>query len=231
MKIRYNTILDPFCKFSLTSSDMEKLVKIIENLYSDSMDTEIPFKLTSDYEENIKASLDTVKYTTGGTLLPKPQRMRRGDKILGVEIQKIGLKDAPKYFDPFITFSFMDCDNNIISGLPKDSASQNTGTSNRREGKHIIFNSKAYLHVPYNRFINDHEKEDIYLVFEFKHYKPSKDKISTRCWTFITLKEMEQNNLGDITLELYAKPTNLKKIRLFTAKKLYLKLKFTLDTV
>lgn len=66
------------------------------------------------------------------------------------------------------------------------------------------------------------EKERCGIFFEFKHYKPKKKKVSTRCWAFMEVGELKAE--GDCILELYHKPTDLKrkKLSLHSVKPLYL---------
>ena len=62
------------------------------------------------------------------------------------------------------------------------------------------------------------------LFFEFKHYKPKKKKVSTRAWAFMELSELKRDE--EIILEIYHKPTDLrkKKLKLHSGKPLYLHL-------
>lgn len=69
------------------------------------------------------------------------------------------------------------------------------------------------------------------LFFEFKHYKPAKKKISTRCFALLESGELERGaQQGQVCLELYKKPTDFsrKSLSLFTIKQLYLHLNLTL---
>ncbi len=38
------------------------------------------------------------------------------------------------------------------------------------------------------------------IFFEFKHYKPKKKIVSTKCWSFMERDEVKE---GDIAIELY----------------------------
>jgi hypothetical protein len=68
---------------------------------------------------------------------------------------------------------------------------------------------------------------DLCLFFEFKHFKPAKKKISTRCFALLEAAELAkaQSRSGQtVCLELYKKPTDFsrKALSLFTIKQLYL---------
>lgn len=67
---------------------------------------------------------------------------------------------------------------------------------------------------------------DLCLFFEFKHFKPQKKKISTRCYALLESKELQQAKGQSVCLELYKKPTDFgrKSLSLFTIKQLYLHL-------
>ena len=58
-------------------------------------------------------------------------------------------------------------------------------------------------------------------MFEFKHFKEGKKKISTKCWAFLEREDLKE---GRPLLELYKKPTDLKRKRLslLSIKELYL---------
>ncbi|KAF4708841.1 hypothetical protein FOZ63_032008, partial [Perkinsus olseni] len=68
------------------------------------------------------------------------------------------------------------------------------------------------------------------IFFEFKHYKPKKKKVSTRCWSFMELQEIKPDE--ETVLEIYHKPTDLrkKKLKLHSVKKLYLHIFISLIT-
>ncbi|KAF4710576.1 hypothetical protein FOZ62_007668, partial [Perkinsus olseni] len=68
------------------------------------------------------------------------------------------------------------------------------------------------------------------IFFEFKHYKPKKKKVSTRCWSFMDLQEIKPDE--ETVLEIYHKPTDLrkKKLKLHSVKKLYLHIFISLIT-
>ncbi|KAJ7384639.1 hypothetical protein OS493_020217, partial [Desmophyllum pertusum] len=95
---------------------------------------------------------------------------------------------------------------------------QDTPTSNRKGGKFINFGVDVEIQKPIEKL-----PRGTAIFFEFKHYKPKKDIVSTRCFAF-----MEQDELkpGPACIELYQKPTDFhrKKLNLFTQKPLYLHL-------
>lgn len=133
--------------------------------------------------------------------------------VVCFRIEKIGLKDAQDYIDPFMTVLVADARANILD-------SRDTNFGSERRATHVIFNQQVYLNVSYE----DMERSGSAIFFEFKHYKPKKKKISTRCWAFMELAELKRDE--EIVLEIYHKPTDLKKkkLNLHSEKPLYLHL-------
>lgn len=131
--------------------------------------------------------------------------------VVAIRIDKIGLKDAQDYIDPFMTVIVADARANILD-------SHDTPLARGRCATHVTLNHQVYLNVSHE----DMQRQQAALFFEFKHYKPKKKKISTRCWAFMELSELKRDE--EIVLELYHKPTDLrkKKLKLHTEKPLYL---------
>lgn len=131
--------------------------------------------------------------------------------VVCIRIEKIGLKDALEYIDPFITVLVADPKTNLLD-------TRDTPVALDKNATHITFNHQVYLNVS----LEDMHRQEAALFFEFKHYKPKKKKISTRCWALMELAELKADQ--EMVLELYHKPTDLrkKKITLHTEKPLYL---------
>lgn len=145
----------------------------------------------------------------GGTLLPRIP-YEEGFHRLVVQINQIGLKDSHVYLNPFFTVSVKDA--NSVNVTPP----QDTPISNRKDGKFIKFGVDVEIQKPIEKL-----PRGTAIFFEFKHYKPKKDIVSTRCFAF-----MEQDELkpGPACIELYQKPTDFyrKRLNLLTQKPLYL---------
>jgi len=95
-------------------------------------------------------------------------------------------------------------------------------TLSEKRATHVHFGGHAvYLRLS----LEDMHALGATIFFEFKHYKPFKKKVSTRCWSFMELGELKKDT--DTVLEIYHKPTDLrkKKINLHSVKPLYLHLK------
>merc|ERR1711904_294076 len=133
--------------------------------------------------------------------------------VVGIRIEKIGLKDAQDYIDPFMTVLVADPKTNVLD-------THDTAKAKEQRVNHVMFNHQVYLNVS----LEDMHRMQAALFFEFKHYKPKKKKVSTRCWAFMELNELKPDE--EIVLELYHKPTDLKKkkLALHTEKQLYLHL-------
>lgn len=150
-----------------------------------------------------------------GTLLPKPLPIP-GKTLLSVTIKKIDLKDASQYLDPFITVSVRDS-----NAIPL-SASQDTPSASRKTDSEIYFGKIVHIQKAVESL-----PPGFAIFFEFKHYKPKKKNISTKCWSII---EHDELNDGDIALEIYKKPTdyNRNSVRLLSIKPYYLHLHLSL---
>lgn len=133
--------------------------------------------------------------------------------VVSLRIEKMGLKDAQEYIDPFMTVIVADGRTNLLD-------THDTPLARERRATHVIFNHQVYLNIS----LEDMRKQQAALFFEFKHYKPKKKKISTRCWAFMELNELKRDE--EMVLEIYHKPTDLRKkaIKLHSEKPLYLHL-------
>mmetsp|Transcript_18917 Transcript_18917/g.30744 ORF Transcript_18917/g.30744 Transcript_18917/m.30744 type:complete len:294 (+) Transcript_18917:67-948(+) len=167
-------------------------------------------------DSNNKVTIEEEKFDENAQndLLPPPKDVRSGQQTISILIESIGLKDAPTYIDPFVTVSLVS-----KTGISKE-RTQNTKKSNRVEGKHVIFGQTVHIQTPLDSISCGDA-----IFFEFKHYKPKKKYISTRCFTFMEYDEIEAAQKQKVTkLELYKKPTSFqrKNLSLFSVKKLYL---------
>eukprot|EP00435_Cladocopium_sp_Y103_P046837 s2534_g13.t1 len=207
---------------NITVTDMKCLVPIFEALFTGTEPEIFPVD-ASKYQ--FAASM--VKPSTEGEIICADAedesstdwhqrqavlRTVRGT-VVCFRIEKIGLKDAQEYIDPFMTVLVADARANILD-------SRDTNFASERRATHVMFNQQVYLNVS----LEDMERSGAAIFFEFKHYKPKKKKISTRCWAFMELTELKRDE--EIVLEIYHKPTDLKKkkLNLHSEKPLYLHL-------
>ncbi|KAJ9444434.1 putative axin interactor, dorsalization-associated protein-like [Diplonema papillatum] len=132
-----------------------------------------------------------------------PPKLELGQQALKIHIVNIGLKDALDYLDPFIAVSVRtgSTERHLVE------AEQLTPHPKKRVPVGISFNTTVYILTP----IGDIPPR-ANIFFEFKHYKPKKEKISTRCWSMLSPDEFTE---GPKALEIYAKPTD------FSAKKFH----------
>lgn len=133
--------------------------------------------------------------------------------VVMLRIEKIGLKDAQEYMDPYMTVMVADSRGVVVD-------SHDTPTAKERQATYVFFNNQVYLNIS----LQDMQRCEAAIFFEFKHYKPKKKMVSTRCWAFMELRELKRDE--EMVLELYHKPTDLKKkkLSLHTEKPLYLHL-------
>lgn len=152
-----------------------------------------------------------------GSLLPRPLAYS-GMKVLTVKIEKIGLKDATQFIEPYCTVSVKDMMGADLT------TSQDTPVASKKENKCIVFNEEVHIQKSLESLPNGFS-----IFFEFKHFKPKKNIISTKCWAFMEKDEIKE---GPVALELYQKPADYKRkqIKLLTVKPLYLHLKVIFNT-
>lgn len=148
-----------------------------------------------------------------GSLLPPPV-MEKGKTYISLKLEKIGLKDALDYMDPYVTVSVKNlCGSDLT--MP-----QSTPVAVRKEETFIFFDHMTvHLQKPL-----EYLPVGFAIFFEFKHYKPKKKKNSLKCFSFVEKDELRDG--AKTVLELYKKPidTKRKKLRLLTERDLYLHL-------
>jgi len=157
--------------------------------------------------------------SAGGTLLARKRfPTHTGISIL---IDKIRLKDADQYFEPTVTVTIHDKDGRVIAG----GESQISGYPQNTNNQQLEFNQEVHLQIPFEVI-----PTDAAIFFEFKHYKPSRNKISTKCFSFLEHDELERP--GNLPMELYQKPTDTRrrKLTLLTDKAFYLHVTITRHT-
>ena len=72
--------------------------------------------------------------------------------------------------------------------------SQDTPLANQKEGSHIQFGVSVLIRSPLEEL-----PEGAAIFFEFKHYKPNKKRVSTKCFSFM---EMDEIKPGKAALEM-----------------------------
>ncbi|EHB00365.1 Axin interactor, dorsalization-associated protein [Heterocephalus glaber] len=160
-------------------------------------------------------SPDSFPARVPGTLLPRLQS-EPGMTLLTIRIERIELKDARQYIDPYMTVSVKDL--NSIDLTPV----QDTSVASRKEDTYVQFSVGIELEKHMKKLT-----KGAAVFFEFKPYKPKKRFTSTKCFAFM---EMDEIKPGPTVTELYKKPTDFKrkKLQLLTKKPLYLHLHQTL---
>ncbi|XP_072167800.1 axin interactor, dorsalization-associated protein-like [Diadema setosum] len=243
LELRGQTLQSPNATNELSLEDVKKLDAALQDLLSSSpaeFPIEIPASLLQtrqksprrnfeidmegdeeedveedeeDVEPQLQSKAQNIKPT--GTLLSRIAH-EPGTTGLTIHIEKIGLKDASVYLDPFITISVKD-----VAGVDV-TKSQDTPVATRREEPYVMYGVNVELQKPLEKL-----PKGTAVFFEFKHYKAKKRAISTKCFAFM---EMDEIKNGPLVIELYKKPTDFKrkKLSLLTAKPLYLHLKLNL---
>lgn len=203
----------------LMLSELKQIVPCLEGIFTANpvpfpLDlTRFGFEVTAHEVEKI--SEERVKARQERPGRSKAQgRIPTGHRSISITVNSIGLKDAQTYIDPFIAVSVVAPSGEVLE-------TKNTRKSNRSEHQFITYDDEIPLKYTIEQFI----KGDLALFFEFNHFKPKKNKVSTRCYAFLERKEIEACVSGQImALELYKKPTDLtrKRVQLFTVKQLFL---------
>jgi len=215
-------------KAGIKSDEAKRLAPVMDDLFErpiKQFPIALPnFTINSIEEKDSSISYDeekhdVIKEVAGGSLKPPPAA-RPGMTSITMVIEKIGLKDAEVYIQPHLTISVADSKGRVIE-------SQDTPHSNRQKPNYVHFGTTVYLQTP----LEELKQDSRCVFFEFKHYKPKKKKISTRCFAFMEYDEIAKakEQGGVAVLELYQKPTDYarKRINLFTIKPLYLHLQMT----
>jgi len=129
---------------------------------------------------------------------------------ISLQIDRFGLKDAQDYIDPFMTILVADPNGIILD-------THDTPIARDRTATYVNFHSLVFLNIS----MEDMQRHSAAIFFEFKHYKPKKKKVSTRAWAFMELLELKRDE--EIVLEIYHKPTDLRKksLKLHSEKPLY----------
>mmetsp|Transcript_10028 Transcript_10028/g.20934 ORF Transcript_10028/g.20934 Transcript_10028/m.20934 type:complete len:294 (-) Transcript_10028:93-974(-) len=207
------------------SRGMQKLVPVFDRVLVQ-QDPQPPFPLDlpgaalSVLAESTSVATRSADKTDfeGGSLLPPPVLQKRGDEALGIYIEKFGFKDATIFIDPFITISVVDRESGLME------SQQDTPPSNRNKPNYVLFGQTVHIQTPVN-----HMSHGSAIVFEFKHFKPKKKKVSTKAWAFMEVDEFRDNHGAKLSLEIYQKPTdfNRKKLKLLSVKPLYLHVELT----
>lgn len=151
-----------------------------------------------------------------GSLLPQPLSFG-GKPVLTIRIEKIGLKDASQFIDPYISVYVKDSQGADFT------THQDTPVAAYRQDTYVVFNVDVHIQKTLDSLPPGYA-----IFFEFKHYKPKKGSVSTRCWSFMESDEIKD---GPAVLELYKKPANYKRknLHLLTVKPLYLHLKLIIS--
>jgi len=133
-----------------------------------------------------------------------------GNTFAKLSIDRIGLKDAPVYVDPFLEITLVDGEGQCLE------QSQRTAPSFDRAPTFVRFSTDVFIQTPIGSL-----PEGSAIFFEFKHYKPKKKMISTRCYAFLPAEHLQD---GSHQLKLYRKPTQWrrKKLKGHTKKPLFL---------
>mmetsp|Transcript_42275 Transcript_42275/g.111806 ORF Transcript_42275/g.111806 Transcript_42275/m.111806 type:complete len:293 (+) Transcript_42275:102-980(+) len=206
---------------TVTSADMKLLAPVFEKLFTGEEPAAFPIEAHKFQSvQPVKPSMEG-EIVCGGDADDPMSAWQQQQAVLrtvtgtvvALRIDKIGLKDAQDYIDPFVTIIVADAKTNILD-------THDTPVARERKAVHVMFNHQVYLNIS----LEDMQRQQAAIFFEFKHYKPKKKKVSTRCWAFMELNELKQDM--EIVLEIYHKPCDLKKksLKLHTEKPLYLHL-------
>ncbi|KAK9819942.1 hypothetical protein WJX72_004190 [[Myrmecia] bisecta] len=155
--------------------------------------------------------------------LTKVPQLLPGDRAISFLIVKWGFKDASTLVDAFVTVTLVNASGETLENT------HDIPISNSKQGPYILFGAPAInLQTPINLL-----QPGSALFFEFKHFKPQKQKVSTKGYCYMDLDELQGLRTESIVLETYRKPTDLKRRKrpnLLSVKSLYLHLDVTVRT-
>jgi hypothetical protein len=180
-------------------------------------------QLTDEEDSSDVAAVNSVEYSESESLHVKERKKLRprlphvdGMTVVTIRIERIGLKEALQYIEPYISVSVKDAQAADLTPI------QDTPLPTEREDQCIIFNTNVEIQQYLEKL-----PRTAAVFFEFKHYKPKKKLTSTKCFAFMEMDEIKQ---GPACLEIYRKPTDFKRKRLglLTTKPLYLHLNLIL---
>eukprot|EP00284_Hemiselmis_tepida_P009591 CAMPEP_0174915632 /NCGR_PEP_ID=MMETSP1355-20121228/1232_1 /TAXON_ID=464990 /ORGANISM="Hemiselmis tepida, Strain CCMP443" /LENGTH=339 /DNA_ID=CAMNT_0016160549 /DNA_START=42 /DNA_END=1061 /DNA_ORIENTATION=+ len=152
----------------------------------------------------------------GKGFLGSPDGARPADKpkphsrSVGFQVGKIGFKDENlQLVDPTISAY-------VVAGGKVTGVQVDTSPAQKHQAKYFIFDEAIKMTQSLEAIAPGSA-----IVFEFKHFKKDKNKMSTKCWCFLEREDLKN---GPAVLELYKKPVDpkRKKLSLFTVKPLYL---------
>jgi len=206
-------IKDPEAKTGIRQSEVKILCENLQKIIFDPS-YDFPINITShEFDEAnpiTNLCFDTFENATvhqqdqimkhKGDLLPKPRFKTPNSTCISICINRVNLKNAGSFIDPFIKAYISD-----PSGYCKSSI-QVTPISTEKEDNWVIFNKEIYI----QQALESLRPNDA-IFFEFHHYKPSKNKISLKCFSILEKDEIKE---GSLYLEIYKKPIDLKKQKL-----------------
>jgi len=149
---------------------------------------------------------------TDGGRLKKQKSPTNSKSYMTITIDRVGIKDAGTYLDPFMIVTLADARASIIE-------QQMTPVATTQRGQYVYFDNIAVnFETPFEHVLEG----NCGVFFEFCHFKQAKNKVSCRCWGFLENDEIVEQE--SISLELYKKPADFrrKRIHLFSVKELYL---------
>jgi len=123
----------------------------------------------------------TIQDNGPGITYLEPTKQR--GTTLEMRIEKLGLKDASSgfgYTNPFIQVSLVD----KAGGFQEE---YETPYATRVNDRHMYFLSTVTMEQPVELM---QETDDGAIYFEFKHYKKDKHMVSTKCYSFMTTREL-----------------------------------------
>jgi len=155
---------------------------------------------------------DTDAKPGGGSL--QPRKRFPANTAISITIERIQLKDAESFIEPYFTVSIHDKDGSLIAGGDP----QDTPPTKTADPDFLKFNQEVHLQVALDAL-----PKGAAIFFELKHYKPKKSKTSTKCFSILEQDELLN---GQIPMELYQKlkfqDYKRKKLNLLTDKPHYL---------
>ncbi len=179
----------------ISVSDLGKLGPVLEHIL-DPTQPEFPLDMTrwSSEIETMPSVPSVPAVLEGGSLLPPPPPRTDDGVYMTLQVDTVHVPDPTAYVRPFVCCTVVTASGHLIE------SPQDTPNCRARKDDGLVFENQVHLQTPVN-----HIRQGSMVILELKHYKPSKKKVSTRCYAVLELTQVQP---GTISLPLYKKPTD-----------------------
>lgn len=195
----------------MSIEEIRTLPKVFESLFTDSS-SDFPIELStySSSKAEMEARMESEKTNgmvkdldmDGEVTESKPEIVEFSGTAISITVDKLGLKDAQDgYINSHFTITVAEAGTGeIVEGEPP----VDTPFSTSRDPQYVNFGHTITLKSPLEKL---EQIPGVAIFFEFKHYKTKGEYVSTKCYSFMELDELQD---GPVLLEILKceKPTD-----------------------